>query len=166
MSSEQPAPWITALTATGLSVDTSTTTRALYSSDASLYRVVPEGVTRPTTVAELARTLRAARTAGMSVTSRGAGTSCAGNAVGRGLIVDTRRLNRIESIDPQRATAVVEPGVVQDQLTKAASQHGLLFGPDPSTYTRCTIGGMIGNNACGRSKAWRNSPGSAPPQMP
>ena len=94
--------------------------------------------------------LDAARAAGVPVTTRGAGTSCAGNAVGSGLVVDTaRHLNKIISIDPETRTADVEPGVVQASLQTAAARYGLRFGPDPSTHTRCTIGGMIGNNACG-----------------
>ena len=94
--------------------------------------------------------LEAARAVGLPVTTRGAGTSCAGNAVGPGLIMDTsRHLNRIIGIDAEARTARVEPGVVQASLQVAAAPHGLRFGPDPSTHTRCTIGGMIGNNACG-----------------
>src|SRR6478609_8481031 len=131
-------------------LDTSTLARALYSTDASLYRVVPKAVARPRTVDELGGVLEAARAVGMPVTTRGAGTSCAGNAVGPGLIVDTaRHLNRIVSIDPKAQTAVVEPGVVQSLLSAAGAAYGLRFGPDPSTHTRCTIAGMIGNNACG-----------------
>ena len=131
-------------------VDASDLARALYSSDASLYRVVPVAVARPRTVDELSVVLDAARAAGVPVTTRGAGTSCAGNAVGSGLVVDTaRHLNKIISIDPETRTAVVEPGVVQASLQTAAARSGLRFGPDPSTHTRCTIGGMIGNNACG-----------------
>ena len=81
---------------------------------------------------------------------RGAGTSIAGNAVGTGIVVDTlRHLNRVVSIDPEARTAVVQPGVVHADLQRAAAPYGLRFGPDPSTHTRCTIGGMIGNNACG-----------------
>jgi FAD/FMN-containing dehydrogenase/Fe-S oxidoreductase len=131
------------LDATGL-------TRALYSSDASLYRVVPQAVARPRTVEDVAVVLDAARAVGMPVTTRGAGTSCAGNAVGPGLILDTSRyLNTIVEIDPGARTARIEPGVVQSALQAAAAPHGLRFGPDPSTHNRCTIGGMIGNNACG-----------------
>jgi FAD/FMN-containing dehydrogenase/Fe-S oxidoreductase len=131
-------------------LDTTTLTRALYSSDASLYRVVPQAVARPRRVEEVAAVLDAARAVGMPVTTRGAGTSCAGNAVGAGLIVDTsRHLNTIIEIDPGAGTARVEPGVVQSSLQAAAASHGLRFGPDPSTHNRCTIGGMIGNNACG-----------------
>ena len=94
--------------------------------------------------------LDAARSLGMPVTTRGAGTSCAGNAVGPGLVVDVaRHLNRIHEVDAEARLAVVEPGVVQASLQPAAAPYGLRFGPDPSTHTRCTIGGMIGNNACG-----------------
>ena len=131
-------------------LDASDLTRALYSSDASLYRVVPQAVARPRTIDETAAVLDAARAVGIPVTTRGAGTSCAGNAVGSGLILDTsRHLNTILDIDPEARTARVEPGVVQSALQIAAAPHGLRFGPDPSTRNRCTIGGMIGNNACG-----------------
>jgi FAD/FMN-containing dehydrogenase/Fe-S oxidoreductase len=131
-------------------LDATDLTRALYSSDASLYRVLPQAVAQPRTVEEAAAVLDAARTVGMPVTTRGAGTSCAGNAVGPGLILDTsRHLKSILEIDPEAHTARVEPGVVQSALQAAAAPHGLRFGPDPSTHNRCTIGGMIGNNACG-----------------
>ena len=131
-------------------LDTTKLTRALYSSDASVYRVVPQAVARPRTVEELLAVLDAARTVGMPVTTRGAGTSCAGNAVGSGLVVDVgRHLNRVHAVERQTRTAVVDPGVVQATLQRAAAPYGLRFGPDPSTHTRCTIGGMIGNNACG-----------------
>jgi FAD/FMN-containing dehydrogenase/Fe-S oxidoreductase len=131
-------------------LDTSKLTRALYSSDASVYRVVPEAVARPRTVEELIAVLDGARSVGVSVTTRGAGTSCAGNAVGPGLVIDVaRHLNRVHSVDPDARIAVVDPGVVQAALQQEAAPYGLRFGPDPSTHTRCTIGGMIGNNACG-----------------
>jgi FAD/FMN-containing dehydrogenase/Fe-S oxidoreductase len=131
-------------------LDTTKLTRALYSSDASVYRVVPLAVARPRTTDELLTVLDAARSLGMPVTTRGAGTSCAGNAVGPGLVVDVaRHLNRIHHVDAESRLAVVDPGVVQAALQQAAAPSGLRFGPDPSTHTRCTIGGMIGNNACG-----------------
>lgn len=131
-------------------VDDSTLARALYSADASLYRVVPQVVVRPRHRDELGAVLDVARSAGVSLTMRGAGTSIAGNAVGGGIVVDTaRHLNRVLSIDPDARTARVEPGVVHAQLQAAAAPHRLRLGPDPSTHTRCTIGGMIGNNACG-----------------
>ena len=131
-------------------VDDSVLTRALYSSDASLYRVVPQVVVRPRHPDELLAVLDTAAATGAPVTMRGAGTSIAGNAVGPGIVVDTlKHLNRVEAIDPEARTAVVQPGVVHADLQRAAAPHGLRFGPDPSTHTRCTIGGMIGNNACG-----------------
>lgn len=131
-------------------VDDSTLTRALYSSDASLYRVVPQVVARPRHPDELVAILDAARATGVPVTMRGAGTSIAGNAVGSGIVVDTlKHLNRVGAIDPEARTAVVQPGVVHADLQRAAAPYGLRFGPDPSTHTRCTVGGMIGNNACG-----------------
>ncbi|MFT4084106.1 MAG: FAD-binding oxidoreductase, partial [Nocardioides sp.] len=130
-------------------VDDSTLTRALYAGDASLYRVVPRVVVRPRHVEELLAVHEVSGELAVPVTMRGAGTSIAGNAVGPGIVVDTRDLNRILEIDPEARTARVEPGVVHADLQRAASPYGLRFGPDPSTHTRCTIGGMIGNNACG-----------------
>src|SRR3954447_20313574 len=152
-----PAPALDALRATrsGL-VDDSTRRRAEYSSDASNYRVVPDAVLFPRETAELVEIVRAARSAGVPLTVRGAGTSVAGNAVGPGWVADTSRfLTRILEIDPVARTARVEPGVVLADLQAAAREHGLRFGPDPSTASRCTIGGMIGNNACGpRAVTW------------
>ena len=131
-------------------VDDSSLARALYSSDASLYRVVPQVVVRPRDVDELVATVAVAAECGSPLTMRGAGTSIAGNAVGTGIVVDTtRHLNKVLSIEPEARRAVVQPGTVHATLQRAATQQGLRFGPDPSTHTRCTIGGMIGNNACG-----------------
>lgn len=134
---------------TELALDSSPLARALYSTDASVYRVVPQAVARPHSVDELHQIVQGCLAEGVPLTMRGAGTSCAGNAIGPGVVVDATRLNRIISIDSEARTAVVEPGVIQSTLTEAALAHGLRFGPDPSTFTRCTIGGMIGNNACG-----------------
>ena len=92
----------------------------------------------------------------MPVLPRGARTSIAGQAVNTAVVLDfTRHLDRILEIDPEARTARVQPGVVLDDLRDAARPHGLTFGPDPSTHNRCTLGGMIGNNACGsHSVAW------------
>ncbi len=131
-------------------VRTDATTRAAYSSDASLYRVTPTAVVFPADHLEVATVLELCGAEGVAVTARGAGTSVAGNAVGDGVVVDfSRYMNRVLSVDPEARTAVVQPGVVQSALQAAAAPFGLRFGPDPSTHTRCTIGGMIGNNACG-----------------
>ncbi len=146
-----PADLVAELRKRGVSdVDDSVLTRALYSSDASLYRVVPQVVVRPRAPDELDAIRDVAEATGVPITMRGAGTSIAGNAVGPGIVVDTlKHLNRVVSIDPAARTAVVQPGVVHADLQRAAAPYGLRFGPDPSTHTRCTIGGMIGNNACG-----------------
>ena len=131
-------------------VDDSVLARALYSSDASLYRIVPTAVVRPRDVEELLATVSVARDAGVPLTMRGAGTSIAGNAVGPGIVVDVaKHLNRVHSIDVEAKTARVDPGVVHAALQRQLAGTGLRYGPDPSTHTRCTIGGMIGNNACG-----------------
>jgi FAD/FMN-containing dehydrogenase/Fe-S oxidoreductase len=131
-------------------VDDAPRRRAEFSSDASNYRVVPTLVAFPRSVDEVAAVIATCRDAGAAVTCRGAGTSVAGNAIGPGVVVDfSRHLNQVRSIDPETQTAVVEPGVVLDDLSAAASRHGLRFGPDPSTHSRATIGGTLANNACG-----------------
>ena len=126
------------------------TSRAVYSSDASLYRIQPAAVVFPRHLDEVLTTLEVCRERGIPFTSRGAGTSLAGNAIGRGVVIDfSRHLNRVLEFDAESRTAVVEPGAVHATLQKVALASGLRFGPDPSTHTRCTVGGMIGNNACG-----------------
>ncbi|MCF7552963.1 FAD-binding and (Fe-S)-binding domain-containing protein [Pseudonocardia sp. WMMC193] len=130
--------------------------RAMWSADASNYRKVPIGVVRPRDAADVEAALAVCREHQVPVLPRGAGTSIAGQAVNTAVVLDfTRHMNRILEIDPEARTARVEPGVICDQLRDAAAPHGLTFGPDPSTHNRCTIGGMIGNNACGsHSVAW------------
>jgi FAD/FMN-containing dehydrogenase/Fe-S oxidoreductase len=131
-------------------VDSSSRRRAEYSSDASNYRLIPTAVVFPRHRDDVAAALEVCRELGVPLVSRGAGTSIAGNAVSSGVILDfSRHLNRVVSLDPVAATAVVQPGVILDDLQAAAAPHGLRFGPDPSTHARCTMGGMIGNNACG-----------------
>ncbi len=131
-------------------VDASTRRRAEYSSDASNYRVVPEAVVFPRTAGEITTLAAICRQTATPLTMRGAGTSIAGNAVGPGVVADlSRSFNRILHVDPAARTATVQPGVILDELQRAVRSHGLRFGPDPSTHARCSIGGMIGNNACG-----------------
>lgn len=100
--------------------------------------------------------MRFGREHGVPVTARGGGTSIAGNAVGTGIVIDlSRHFGDIIEIDPQARTARVGAGVVLADLQRAAAVHGLRFGPDPSSQSRCMIGGMIGNNACGpRAMTW------------
>jgi FAD/FMN-containing dehydrogenase/Fe-S oxidoreductase len=131
-------------------------TRALYSADASNYRHVPVGVVAPRHAGDVAAALEVCRQFGAPVLPRGAGTSIGGQAVNSAVVLDfTRHLNRVVDVDPGGRRARVEPGLVLDALQAAVRPHGLVFGPDPSTHSRCTIGGMIGNNACGsHSVAW------------
>src|SRR5262245_14311792 len=131
-------------------------TPALYTAAASIYRGAAGRAIPPHSVDGIVAAVGAAREFDVPVVVRGAGTSVAGQATGTGLVIDTSRyLTRIEAIDPVGRTATVQPGVVLDRLNRAAAQHGLTFGPDPATRTRCTVGGMIGNNSCGaHSVAW------------
>ncbi|MEU6366332.1 FAD-binding and (Fe-S)-binding domain-containing protein [Streptomyces sp. NPDC046931] len=137
-------------------VDFRTTARALHTMDASNYRRVPLGVVAPRDADDVAAVLSVCRAHAAPVVARGGGTSIAGQATGTGVVLDfTRFMNRVVSLDPEARTAVVQPGLVLDRLQEAAAPHGLRFGPDPSTHARCTLGGMIGNNACGsHSVAW------------
>ncbi|MGW7094479.1 FAD-binding and (Fe-S)-binding domain-containing protein [Streptomyces sp. NPDC054874] len=130
--------------------------RALTTMDASNYRRVPLGVLAPRDADDIAAALAVCREHGVPVVARGGGTSIAGQATGTGLVLDlTRHLRTILDLDPAARTAVVQPGVILDDLRAAAAPHGLTFGPDPSTHSRCTLGGMIGNNSCGaHSVAW------------
>ncbi|MEU6954414.1 FAD-binding and (Fe-S)-binding domain-containing protein [Streptomyces sp. NPDC045714] len=130
--------------------------RALTTMDASNYRRVPLGVLAPRDADDIAAALAVCREHGVPVVARGGGTSIAGQATGTGLVLDlTRHLRAILDLDPAARTAVVQPGVILDDLRAAAAPHGLTFGPDPSTHSRCTLGGMIGNNSCGaHSVAW------------
>ena len=132
------------------------TSRALVTMDASNYRRVPRGVVAPVDADDVVAVLAVCREHGVPVVARGAGTSIAGQATGTGVVLDfTRHMNRLVALDPEARTAVVQPGLVLDRLQEAAAPHGLRFGPDPSTHSRCTLGGMIGNNSCGsHSVAW------------
>nr|WP_246341881.1 FAD-binding and (Fe-S)-binding domain-containing protein [Streptomyces physcomitrii] len=124
--------------------------------DASNYRRVPLAVVAPVDAEDVAAVLAVCREEQVPVVPRGGGTSIAGQATGTGVVLDfTRHMNRILAVDPEAGTALVQPGVVLDRLQEAAAPHGLRFGPDPSTHSRCTLGGMIGNNSCGsHSVAW------------
>ncbi|MFJ8471117.1 FAD-binding and (Fe-S)-binding domain-containing protein [Kitasatospora sp. NPDC094011] len=125
-------------------------TRHLYSRDASMYAITPVGVVLPRHEEDVQAAVAAAAEHGVPLVPRGAGTSLAGQTVGPGLVLDlSRHLNRIVALDREARTALVEPGVVQAQLNRAAAPLGLVFGPDTSTANRATIGGMIGNNSGG-----------------
>ncbi|MFI5614209.1 FAD-binding and (Fe-S)-binding domain-containing protein [Amycolatopsis sp. NPDC051903] len=131
-------------------------TLATHSTDASNYRHVPLLVVRPRSAEDVITALEVCAEHEAPVLPRGAATSIGGQAANRAVILDfTRHLNRVLELDPAGRTARVEPGLVLDDLRELAAPHGLTFGPDPSTHSRCTLGGMIGNNACGsHSVAW------------
>jgi FAD/FMN-containing dehydrogenase/Fe-S oxidoreductase len=124
--------------------------RALYATDSSNYRQVPIGVVVPRTIDDIVTTVAVCHELDAPILMRGAGTSLCGQTCNVAVVLDVSRyLTRIVEIDPQGRTAVVEPGVICDSLRNAAERHGLTFGPDPATHSRCTLGGMIGNNSCG-----------------
>ncbi|HEY7927699.1 MAG TPA: FAD-linked oxidase C-terminal domain-containing protein [Candidatus Dormibacteraeota bacterium] len=125
-------------------------TRHLFSTDASMYSIEPLAVVFPRDAADVAAAVSVCAEHAVPLLPRGAGTSLAGQTVGRAVVLDTsRHMDAILEVDAQTRTARVQPGVVQDDLNRAAAQHGLLFGPDTSTSNRATIGGMIGNNSAG-----------------
>ena len=123
--------------------------RLAYATDASAYREVPEGVTYPGSIADVQELVGEARRRGICLIPRAAGTSLAGQVVGKGIVVDIKGWNRILEINAAERWARVQPGVVRDELNLALKPYGLLFSPETSTSNRCCIGGMFGNNSCG-----------------
>ncbi len=124
--------------------------RTLYSTDASIYQVMPIGVVLPRDAEDIAATLRLCADDGVPVLPRGAGTSLAGQTVGRAVVIDcSKHMDRILEMDVGRGQARVQPGVVQDALNGALAPHRFRLGPDTATSNRATLGGMIGNNSCG-----------------
>jgi FAD/FMN-containing dehydrogenase/Fe-S oxidoreductase len=124
--------------------------RALYATDASNYRQVPIGLVLPLDVADVVATVAACREFGAPVLSRGGGTSLAGQCCNVAVILDfSKYMRSILELNPAQKKARVQPGIVLDRLRDAAEEHDLTFAPDPATHSRCTLGGMIGNNSCG-----------------
>jgi FAD/FMN-containing dehydrogenase len=124
--------------------------RAMYASDASNYRHMPIGLVVPLDEDDVRAAVAACRAHGAPVLPRGAGTSLAGQGCNVAVVIDfTKHLDAIVELDAARRVARVQPGVVLDTLRDRAERHQLTFGPDPSTHSRCTLGGMIGNNSCG-----------------
>ncbi|MBS2964345.1 FAD-binding oxidoreductase [Actinocrinis puniceicyclus] len=131
-------------------VDFGSGARAVYATDSSNYRQVPIGVVFPRDEADVVSALRTCAEHDVPVIGRGGGTSLAGQGCNEAVVVDfSRHMTAILDLDPQARTARVQPGVVLDDLRRAAEEHGLTFGPDPATHAWCTLGGMIGNNSCG-----------------
>jgi FAD/FMN-containing dehydrogenase len=128
--------------------------RALYSTDASIYQIMPAGVVLPRTQDDVVAAVEAAVQYGLSIVPRGGGTSLSGQSIGPGLVLDfSKYMNRVV-VDPASRTARVQPGVVLDQLNAAAAPHRLQFGPDVATSSRANVGGMIGNNSAGARSIW------------
>ena len=124
--------------------------RALYSTDASVYQIEPLGVAIVRSRQDIVGAIDIARRHGCSITVRGGGTSQAGQAIGPGLQLDTSKyFNRLLEVNVRERWARVEPGIVLDELNAQLRPHGLRFAPDISTASRATVGGMIGNNSSG-----------------
>ena len=126
------------------------TSRNLYSTDASIYQIMPLGVVIPKTTQDLVTTVQVAAEMQIPITARGGGTSLSGQSIGPGVVIDcSKYLNRVLDIDTERLTLRLQPGVILDQLNRALEPMGLQFGPDVATATRANLGGMIGNNSAG-----------------
>ncbi len=124
--------------------------RFLYATDASMYQVEPVGVVIPRDRDDVHAVLEVARRHGVALLPRGGGTSLSGQTVNHALVIDfSRHLNRVLEVNREEGWARVEPGLVQDELNHHVRPLGLLFGPDTSTSSRATLGGMIGNNSGG-----------------
>lgn len=124
--------------------------RFLYSTDASIYEIQPIGVVLPRTHEDVFATMEITRDFNVPVLPRGAGTSLAGQTVGEAVVMDmSKYLNRVLQVNTEERWALVEPGVVQEQLNLHLKPLGFLFGPDTSTANRATLGGMMGNNSAG-----------------
>ncbi len=124
--------------------------RTMYSTDASIYEIVPAGVVFPQTIDDIVATVRACKKHGTPIVPRGAGTGLTGGALGAGVQLDlSRHMHQIGHVDPVKRTVEVDPGVVLDHLNTHLAEFGLHFAPDVATSSRATIGGMIANNSCG-----------------
>ncbi|PIX09987.1 MAG: FAD-binding oxidoreductase [Flavobacteriaceae bacterium CG_4_8_14_3_um_filter_34_10] len=125
-------------------------TKAIYATDASVYRILPEAVALPKSVADIQKLIAFATNYNTSLIARTAGTSLAGQCVGKGIVVDiSKYFTKILQINEKEKTAVLEPGVIRDVLNIQLKDLGLFFGPNTSTSNRCMLGGMVGNNSSG-----------------
>ena len=129
---------------------TDLTTRRLYATDASAYREIPVAVTFPKSDEDILKVIRFAAENRTSVIPRTAGTSLAGQVVGAGIVVDiSRHFHQILDVNAAEEWALVQPGIVRDDLNQHLRPYGYYFAPETSTANRAMIGGMIGNNSCG-----------------
>ncbi|WP_182359981.1 FAD-binding and (Fe-S)-binding domain-containing protein [Tomitella gaofuii] len=123
---------------------------AMYANDGSNYRQVPIGVVIPKTLDDVVETMRACHAYRAPVVCRGGGTSLSGETVNVAVVIDfSKYLTGVGDVDTDRRTVVAEAGVINEELNKTIGHTGYIFGPDPSSHSRCTIGGNIGNNSCG-----------------
>ncbi|MBJ7882444.1 FAD-binding and (Fe-S)-binding domain-containing protein [Gelidibacter salicanalis] len=124
--------------------------KALYATDASVYRKLPIAVAYPKTIKDIKLLIKFAKIHKTSLIPRTAGTSLAGQCVGEGIVVDvSKHFTKILDINEKAQTVTVQPGVVRDELNNYLKPFGLFFGPNTSTSNRCMIGGMVGNNSSG-----------------
>ncbi|MGD2159514.1 MAG: FAD-binding and (Fe-S)-binding domain-containing protein, partial [Anaerolineales bacterium] len=125
-------------------------TRLLYSTDASIYQMLPVGVALPRDADEVSAAVEIAGDHNVPVLPRGGGSSLAGQAVGHALVLDlSRHMNEILQVDPEGGTVRTQPGITLGRLNKQLRQHGLMYGPDPASGDRATLGGIVGNNSTG-----------------
>ena len=124
--------------------------RLMYSTDASMYQMMPVGVVVPRSADDVEATIRVAREHGVPVMPRGGGTALAGQATNHAIVMDfSKYMRNVLEVSPEERWARVQPGIVNNHLSAAVRQHGLMYAPDPVTSARATVGGGIGNNSCG-----------------
>ena len=124
--------------------------RALYSTDASVYQIKPLGVTVPKTREDIVKIVEICARHGCPITLRGGGTAQGGQSIGEGVQIDTSKYyNRLLEVNAEERWVRVEPGIVLDELNAQLAPLGMRFAPDISTASRATIGGMMANNSCG-----------------
>jgi FAD/FMN-containing dehydrogenase/Fe-S oxidoreductase len=124
--------------------------KGLYATDASNYRQIPIGVVIPKTIDDVIAAHRACHEFGAPIVARGCGTSLSGETVNYAVVIDfSKYLHEIGETDVEHRTITCQPGAINEHVNQRTGEHGLVFGPDPSTHSRCTIGGNLGNNSCG-----------------
>jgi FAD/FMN-containing dehydrogenase/Fe-S oxidoreductase len=124
--------------------------KGLYATDASNFRQVPIGVVVPRTEDDVVAVHRACHEFGAPVLARGGGTSLSGETVNHAVVIDfSKYLHRIGKPDGERALVCAQPGAINEEVNRATGDVGMVFGPDPSSHSRCTVGGNVGNNSCG-----------------
>ena len=124
--------------------------RLMYATDASIFSMAPVGVFLPRSADDVEAVVRIAGAHGVPVTPRGAGTALAGQGCNHSIVIDfSKFMNSVVAVSPEERWARVQPGIVNNHLSRAVATHGLMYGPDPVTSNRATVGGGIGNNSCG-----------------